>query len=172
MLAKSMTEDPVLWKLKDMTPRIAEAIISAVNGVNYSAILAESYALRALSNRESLDKYPELIKAIQQEREVLKNCWEVLGFITEQDFTLTLRQLQQPQGHEKLFNFNQFKESRENLQKQAIIFMVKESDWTGGVQAAMLFLELLHIHLLNSWVAIYDLGHNAQLQMLESSGAF
>jgi len=169
-LSKNMYDDPTIWKLKDMTPRIAEAYNTATTGVSYSAILAESYALRAVSNRDSLDNYPQLVKAIHAEREALNHCWEVLRTVLEQDFLVTLHQMSEPNGHENLFNFDQFRATREHLQKQAIIYMVNESDWTGGVHAALLFLELLHIHLLSSWIAIFDLGHNAQLQIMESTG--
>jgi hypothetical protein len=90
--------------------------------------------------------------------------------VAEEDFIYTLRKLQDPESRRKLFDSEKFARVHQNLQQELMAGLAAESDWTLGYFAPLVYLEVLHSQILGLWAAIFDLGHNGQLRILESSG--
>eukprot|EP01127_Copromyxa_protea_P012428 TRINITY_DN3259_c0_g1_i9.p1 TRINITY_DN3259_c0_g1~~TRINITY_DN3259_c0_g1_i9.p1 ORF type:complete len:587 (+),score=70.24 TRINITY_DN3259_c0_g1_i9:993-2753(+) len=169
VISKQLTEDPSLWRLKELNQRTIEELTTCHVALSYISTWIESYALRSLpfkcKKRNDL-----LVEALVQEREQLSIALYEIENIDSKNFKYTLRELLEPERRQTIFDFKKFEHVHANFLIQVKEALMCEEDWNESFYTCLIFIDAFYSQILQWWLIVYDLAHNAQLELIDATG--
>jgi hypothetical protein len=126
--------------------------------------------MRSLPFFADLQKNAPLVEAIKDEAAQFSEALAVIEEIDSKNFKYTFRDLLNPEQRHKIFDMQKFVDVHSRFLREVMSALAEEKDWNQSYYACLIFIDAFYCLLLQWWSLIYELAHNGQLQLVDSTG--